>query len=73
MNKNDCMQCKHTAVCRYREDYLEFVDRIADLSDRLEGDKIAEGIVTVSVKCNYYEQCFKVRDNEDKRRENERS
>ena len=62
MNKNDCMQCKHTTVCRYREDYQEYADRIADLSDMLEGDKIAEGIATVFVKCNHYEPGFKVRE-----------
>lgn len=44
---NQCVQCKHAEVCRHREDYLEYVGRITDLSNRLEGDKIAEGVVTV--------------------------
>ena len=57
---NHCAQCKHAEVCRHREDYLGYVSKITDLSNSLEGDKIAEGVVTVSVKCNHYEQLIPV-------------
>lgn len=59
MNKNlvtnkSCANCEHGEVCRHRKDYLEFVNAIGDFSERYNGDKICEGVVTVDVSCNYY-------------------
>lgn len=54
-----CADCEHEEVCRHKVDYLAFVDAIGEFTERCNGDKISDGVITVNVSCNYYTSIIK--------------
>ena len=52
--KEKCTTCDHHTTCKYSGDYIEFSDRISNLSNKLDGEIIAEGVAQIEIKCKYF-------------------
>lgn len=52
--KEKCASCIYHAICKYSRDYAEFSDKIYDLSNKLNGEIIAEGVAQIEIKCKYF-------------------
>lgn len=52
--KDKCRVCTHRDTCKYSKDYIEFGDRMSDLSNRLDGEIIAEGVAQLELTCKYF-------------------
>ena len=52
--KDKCRVCTHRDTCKYSKDYIEFGDKILNLSNKLDSETIAEGVAQIELTCKYY-------------------
>lgn len=54
--KDKCRVCTHRDTCKYSDDYIKFGNGMSDLSNRLDGEIIAEGVAQLELTCKYFKQ-----------------